>query len=187
MKLNNFAFLPNLISCGRLALAPLVLGLILSRRWGEALIVFALAGVSDALDGFLARRFDWGSELGAFLDAAGDKALLICSYGALALVGALPLALALIVIGRDGFLALGALIASLAGKPIKLRPLWISKLNTFVQIGFVILLLGALRLGFPADSAALAAAVALGAEIVGALTLASGAAYLMLWAKHMRA
>lgn len=183
MNLKSLAFLPNLISCGRLALAPLALGLILSRRWGEALIVFALAGVSDALDGFLARRFDWGSELGAFLDAAADKALLICSYGALALVGALPLALALLVIGRDGFLAVGALIASLAGKPIQLRPLWISKLNTFAQICFVVVMLGMLSSGGALNSGALT----LGATVVAALTLASGAAYFMLWAKHMRA
>lgn len=187
MNAKNFAFLPNLISCGRLALAPLAVALILSWRWGEALAVFALAGLSDGLDGFLARRFDWSSELGAFLDAAADKALLIGSYAALARVGAAPAALALVVIGRDGLLALGALIASRAGRPIRLRPLKISKANTFAQICFVLAVLGALSAGFSPLAAPLAGLLTLGGLMVAALTLASGAAYFMLWARHMRA
>lgn len=187
MKLQNFAFLPNLISCARLALAPLAVMLILSWRWAEALAVFAVAGASDGLDGFLARRFDWSSELGAFLDAAADKALLIGSYAALARVGALPTALALVVIGRDGLLALGALIASRAGRPMTLRPLKISKANTFAQICLALGLLVALAAGGAPFAPPWPGLWTLGGLMVAALTLASGAAYFMLWARHMRA
>ena len=106
-----FAFLPNLISLGRLILVPVSVDMIASRRWPEALAIFLVAGVSDALDGWIARRFDLRSELGAYLDAIADKALLVCDYVTLPIVGILPLWLALIVVSRD-LMIIGAVILS---------------------------------------------------------------------------
>ena len=111
-----FAFLPNLISLARLVLVPVSVDMIASRRWPEALAIFLIAGVSDALDGWVARRFDLRSELGAYLDAVADKALLICDYVTLAIVGVLPMGLALLVVSRD-VMIIGAVHAGLAARP----------------------------------------------------------------------
>jgi cardiolipin synthase (CMP-forming) len=177
-----FAFLPNLISLGRLVLVPVSVDMIASRRWPEALAIFLVAGISDALDGWIARRFDLRSELGAYLDAIADKALLICDYVTLAIVGELPMALALLVVTRD-VMIIGAVILSwLLDRPMKIKPLWISKANTLGQLGFVAVLLAALSRGWP-----LGAWGAIGQWVVAALTLASLAAYFRRWVTHMSA
>lgn len=177
-----FAFLPNLISLGRLILVPVSVDMIASRRWPEALAIFLVAGVSDALDGWIARRFDLRSELGAYLDAIADKALLVCDYVTLAVVGILPLWLALIVVSRD-LMIVGAVILSwLLDRPMEIKPLWISKANTLGQIGFVAMVLAALAFGLPLGGWATA-----GQWAVTALTLASLAAYFRRWVTHMSA
>ena len=177
-----FAFLPNLISLGRLVLVPVSVDMIASRRWAEALAIFLVAGLSDAIDGWIARRFDLRSELGAYLDAIADKALLICDYVTLAAVGVLPMALALLVVTRD-LMIIGAVILSwLLDRPMEIRPLWISKANTFGQIGFVAAVLAALAFGWP-----LGTWVWAGQWVVAALTLASLAAYFRRWVTHMSA
>lgn len=177
-----FAFLPNLISLGRLILVPVSVDMIASQRWPEALAIFLIAGVSDAIDGWIARRFDLRSELGAYLDALADKALLICDYVTLAVVGVLPMALPLIVVSRD-LMIIGAVILSwLLDRPMEIKPLWISKANTLGQIAFAAALLAALAFGWPRGAWAFAAQWA-----VAALTLASLAAYFKRWVTHMNA
>jgi cardiolipin synthase len=177
-----FAFLPNFISLARLVLVPVSVDMIATRRWPEALAVFVVAGLSDALDGSIARRFDLRSELGAYLDALADKALLICNYVTLAIVGALPMALALLVVTRD-LMIVGAVILSwLLERPMEIRPLWISKANTFAQIGFVALVLAMRTLDWPEG-----AWLIVGELTVAALTLASLAAYFKRWMTHMSA
>jgi cardiolipin synthase (CMP-forming) len=180
MNTKWFAFLPNLISLGRLALVPVSVDMIATRRWPEALAVFLVAGISDALDGWVARRFDLRSELGAYLDAIADKALLICDFVTLAIVEELPMALALLVVSRD-LMIIGAVILSwLLDRPMEIQPLAISKANTFAQIGLIAALLAALAFGRPPGVWAVAAEWA-----VAALTLASLAAYFRRWMTHM--
>ena len=101
VKSRLFASLPNLITLGRLVLVPVAIGMIAEQSWLNALFVFLLAGVSDGIDGFLARTYDLHSELGAYLDALADKALLISIYVALAVVGVAPALIAIVVVSRD--------------------------------------------------------------------------------------
>ena len=167
-----FAFLPNFISLMRLALVPVSVDMIALHRWQAAFVIFVVAGVSDGLDGWIARRFDLRSELGAYLDAIADKALLICDYVTLAIVGVLPMGLALVVVTRD-LMIMGAVILSwLLDRPMEIRPLAISKANTFAQIGFVALALAALAFDWPREGAA-GLLFSIGPWIVAALTLAS--------------
>ncbi len=182
MSTKWFAFLPNLISLARLALVPVSVDMIATRRWPEALAIFVVAGVSDALDGWVARRFDLRSELGAYLDAVADKALLICDFVTLAIVGVLPMALALLVVTRDLMIIGAVVLAWLLDRPMEIRPLWISKANTFAQIGFVALVLACLAFGWRTGPW-----LFVGQWLVAALTLASLAAYFRRWVTHMSA
>ncbi|MDI9848108.1 CDP-alcohol phosphatidyltransferase family protein [Rhodoblastus sp. 17X3] len=175
-----FAFLPNLISLGRLILVPVSVDMIASRRWPEALAIFLIAGISDGLDGWIARRFDLRTELGAYLDAIADKALLVCDYVTLAIVGVLPLWLALLVVSRDLMIVGAVILCWLLERPMEIKPHWLSKANTFGQLGFVAAVLAALAFSVPLGSWAVA-----GQWLVAALTLASLAAYFRRWVTHM--
>jgi cardiolipin synthase len=176
-----FAFLPNMISLGRLMLAPLSVNMIVERRWPEALAIFLIAGLSDALDGWIARRWDLRSELGAYLDALADKALLVCNYVTLAAVGLVPLFLASLVVSRDLMIVGAVLLCWVMDKPMPIHPHVLSKANTAAQITFVAALLGALAFGLPTPW------FNGGVWVVAALTLASLAAYFRRWAAHMTA
>jgi len=95
------SMIPNLITIGRLVLVPFVVAMIVQKDWDLAFFAFVLAGLSDAVDGFVARRFDLRSDLGAYLDAIADKALLVSIYVTLAIVGVIPSWLAIVVVSRD--------------------------------------------------------------------------------------
>ena len=111
-----------------------------------AFIVFVIAGVSDAIDGFLAKRFDMATELGAYLDPLADKALLVSIYVTLAMLGKMPAWLTIVVVSRD-IMIVGAIVLSwVLGKPVTIRPLRVSKLNTAAQIVLAALVLGSLGL-----------------------------------------
>lgn len=175
-----FSSIPNLISLGRLALVPVVILMIIDHEWVKAFLIFVAAGISDAVDGFLAKQFNLTSELGSYLDPLADKALLITIYVTLAVVGALPASLTLLVVFRD-VLIIGAVIMSwLLDNPVKIRPLWVSKINTAAQITLAGVVLGArafeIRFGYWQD---------LLIWLVAILTLASTVAYLTQWMRHM--
>lgn len=177
-----FAALPNLITISRLVLVPVTIVMIADRDWLTALVLFILAGVSDGLDGFLARTFDLRSELGAYLDALADKALLISMYVALAVVGAIPASIAIVVVSRD-IMIMGAVVVSwVMAKPVAIRPLLVSKLNTTGQIAFAGLVLAAKAFDW-----SLGYWFGMALVIVATLTIVSGAAYLAQWYKHMSA
>ncbi len=182
MNIPGFAFLPNLISLGRLILVPLSVEMIASQRWLDAFAVFLIAGASDAVDGWLARTFDLRSELGAYLDAIADKALLISIYVSLALVGVVPAAIAILVVSRDLMIMGAVLLARLVDRPLEIKPLLISKFNTSAQIGVAAAILAAKAFDLPLAFWFLACL-----WIVAALTLASAAAYLKIWIAHMSA
>lgn len=174
--------IPNLITLLRFALVPLVVWGLLSGEVGIAFAAFLAAGVSDGVDGYIARRFNQRSELGAWLDPIADKALLVTTFAMLGALGALPLWLVVIVISRDVAIAMAVMVSSLIGYPVTVRPLFVSKANTTVQIVLAVVSLGSLAwLGpLPTIHAVLIVAVTV-------LTILSGLAYLRVWLRHMMA
>src|SRR4051812_40933666 len=145
-----------------------------------AFVLFLAAGISDAVDGFLAKRFGMTTELGAYLDPLADKAMLVSVYVALGISEAIPNWLVILVVSRD-IMIVGAVILSwLVDRPVQLKPLLVSKLNTVAQILLACLVLGALA--FRIDAAvAVFALIAL----VAALTLLSVVFYVAEWVRHM--
>ena len=136
--------LPNLISLLRILMVPPVAWLIVQQQYALALAVFVAAGVSDGLDGFLAKHFGWVSRLGSILDPLADKLLLSVSFVTLALMGHLPLWLALLVLVRDLVIVIGGVIYHHLVGRFSLEPTIVSKLNTFLQIALVALVLAKL-------------------------------------------
>jgi len=113
-----------------------------------ALLLFLIAGASDALDGFLAKQFDWGSRIGALLDPLADKALLISCYAALAWIGSLPFWLLALVVFRDVLIVAGATIYNYRIERLDAHPTLVSKLNTLLQIILVLLVIINLATGY---------------------------------------
>ncbi|MFZ3238323.1 MAG: CDP-alcohol phosphatidyltransferase family protein [Stellaceae bacterium] len=170
--------LPNLISLGRLLLAPLAIWLILAGRYGTAFWVFIVAGVSDALDGFIAKHFDRRTRLGALLDPVADKALLVSVYVTLGLAHQLWTSLVIIVVFRDVVIVGGFLLIQAFAVPKKYDPLYISKINTGLQIALVAFVLA--RLGLGADAGGFD--IALSYAVI-ATTVLSGLSYVVRWAR----
>ena len=115
--------LPNLITIGRLFLVPLVIVMIINERWQAAFVIFVAAGISDAIDGFIAKRFDMTSELGAYLDPVADKALIVSIYITLAMVGAIPSWLVILVVSRDVMIVSAVILSWVMAKPVAIAPL----------------------------------------------------------------
>ncbi len=172
--------IPNLITIGRLVLVPLIVWLMITGQSGAAFVVFILAGVSDGVDGFLARTFNLRSALGAYLDPLADKALLVSIYISLAVLEEVPLWVVILVVSRDLFIVGAVVLSWMLDQPMEMRPLVISKINTVVQIVLAAVVLGALALGL--DLPMLRAILA---YLVGTLTVASAAVYLVDWVRHM--
>src|ERR1700744_2460841 len=163
--------LANLITFGRLCTVPLAFWLVLVHRIDDAFILFVAAGLSDALDGWLARRYG-GNAVGALMDPVGDKALLVTMYITLAAVGELSSWLAILVVFRDVLIVGGIMVLSVLGHAVTIKPLYVSKLNTLMQIVLIAasLLAGGFDLRIPGLLLVLTWCVV-------ATTLASGAAY----------
>ena len=174
--------IPNIITIFRFLLTPLVVYALLEGAYPLAFAGFVLAGLSDGVDGFIARRFDQRSRLGAYLDPAADKLLLVSVFVVLGMLGVLPLWLVILVVSRDVLIVAAVLLASVMGSPVEMKPLTVSKVNTAAQIVLAATVLAKLALGF--HSATLVSALA---GITGLLTIASAAAYLVAWLRHMNA
>jgi len=172
--------LPNLLTILRILLVPLAVWLIISDEFAAAFAVFVIAGVTDAVDGFIAKRFNAVTELGAYLDPVADKLLLVSMYVALGVQDFLPDWLVILVVSRD-VMIIGAVILSwLVDNPVRIRPLILSKANTVAQITFAALVLGLLAIERFSPGI-----VVWGAAITGLLTVASGGQYMFAWLKHM--
>jgi cardiolipin synthase len=133
--------LPNLITIFRIALVPVLILLLKDQEYAMALVVFAVAGVSDGLDGFIAKRFHFESRLGSILDPLADKILLLSGYVMLTMLDHLPFWLMLTVAFRDLLIVGGYLVYTSMVGPVQMRPSWLSKFNTFMQIALVIVIL----------------------------------------------
>lgn len=164
--------IPNVLTAVRVLLAPLTAYFIVGGNDFAALGVFATAGASDAVDGFLARRFGLVSRFGEYLDPAADKLLMLICFVTLTMMHHAPLWLSVIVIARDVAIILGVLVARALSLPVKMEPLAIGKANTVVQIGYVALML--LLLAFNLDMPQL---TFLAAAITAAFALLSWFAY----------
>jgi cardiolipin synthase len=169
--------LPNLISLARLLAVPLAIWLILQDRYGTAFWVFAAAGASDALDGFIAKQFGLPTVLGGFLDPLADKALLMSVYVSLGYRGQVDTWLVILIVSRDVLIIGGAILYQTVTQSLTMQPLLISKINTPAQIALVMLLLAKLGLGMTHDYGIIDAMVA----IVAATTVLSGGAYVAIW------
>jgi len=165
--------LPNLITLARLFCVPFAIWLIAEERYGTAFWVFAGAGISDALDGYIAKNFDRRTRLGALLDPIADKALLTGVYLSLGLAGILPLWLVVLVLLRDALIVGGFLLIHRSATPNQVEPLFVSKINTGLQIALVGFVLAREGLGI---GGGLVTTVLIGAAAV--TTVWSGVSYL---------
>ncbi len=170
--------IPNLISIIRILLVFPIVYLLYRQQFGLALALFVIAGISDGIDGYLAKRNGWTSELGAFLDPLADKTLLISSYLVLGWVGLLPVWLVAAVIVRDVIIVIGSLSYFVLIGRVDMAPSLISKVNTGAQITLVVvvLLLTSLVGGLDIIIKPLV-------YIVFATTVLSGIDYVWVWGK----
>jgi cardiolipin synthase (CMP-forming) len=172
--------IPNLITLGRILLVPVVVWAITAGEMDIAFLLFLVAGLSDLIDGFLAKRFGMATELGAYLDPLADKAMIVSIYVALGIAEAIPRWLVILVVSRD-IMIVGAVILSwLVDKPVTLKPLTVSKLNTLAQILLALVVLAALAFEFKAG-----VLISGLTALVAVLTLASIGFYLAEWVRHM--
>jgi cardiolipin synthase (CMP-forming) len=173
--------LPNLISFLRILLTLPIVWLLFERQFSYALMLFAVAGFSDGLDGFLAKRFHWQSHLGGLLDPLADKALLMSSFLVLGGLGLIPVWLVMLVIFRDLTIVGGALYYHFSVEEMDAQPSLISKFNTLLQIVLVLLVV--------TDAGPYALPTLLLQVLVwatGLTTLVSGALYVWVWTNKAR-
>lgn len=163
--------LPNAITFARLCAVPVAVWLVLGGRMAWALAVFAAAGASDALDGWLARRRG-GTVLGAWMDPAADKALLVSMFVALAATGLMPVWMAGLVVWRDLVILCGIALMWWRGRTIRIRPLLLGKINTAVQILLVCVIMSLESLGLLAPGLRMVLL-----WLTAATTVASGVTY----------
>lgn len=172
--------IPNIISLGRLILVPVIVWLMVSDNMQLAFAAFVIAGLSDAADGYLAKRFGMETELGAYLDPLADKMLIVCIFVTLGIKGALPAWLVIAVVSRDVLIVGAILLSWLLGQPVKIKPVMVSKANTVAQI-----VLACVVLADEAFKFQLANVRFVLIWITAVLTLASLLSYLDSWLRHM--
>jgi cardiolipin synthase len=172
--------IPNLITIARILMVPLTIWLIVSGEFIGAFLVFLTAGVSDGVDGFLARRYQLKTELGSYLDPLADKLLLVSIYVTLGFLKVLPAWLVILVASRDVLIVGAIMLSMVMGKPVSVHPLMISKINTVGQILLAGAVLAVLGLEFELEPL-----LTIGTVAVACLTVASGALYMREWVHHM--
>ncbi|PSF05314.1 CDP-alcohol phosphatidyltransferase [Marinobacter fuscus] len=176
MSLKQWRWIPNALTFFRLVLIVPFSSALLNSNYRLSLVIFFAAALTDAFDGFLARRFHWRSRLGAVADPLADKALLISAYLMLALSGVLPLWLFLLVSGRDLVIVLGALAYHYGVGRFDMEPTVPGKLNTLIQV-MVVLAIIILLAGWPMQPWV----IDTGIWLVAASALFSGGHYVAIW------
>lgn len=174
--------IPNFITIGRFILVPVVVYALLVGQMGWACVGFLVAGISDGVDGIVARQMNQRSELGAYLDPIADKFLLVSVFVVLGFLGELPLWLVLLVVSRDALIIMAVMLGAVMGQPIEMRPLMVSKANTVAQIVLVSVVLGELAFDTMFGPARIALVL-----MTGFLTSASAIAYYVTWLRHVGA
>jgi cardiolipin synthase len=174
--------IPNLITLARILLVPVMVWAIAADAMQIAFLLFLAAGLSDAIDGFLAKRFGMATELGAYLDPLADKAMIVSIYIALGIADAIPRWLVILVVSRDIMIVSAIILSWLVDKRVTLKPLTVSKLNTVAQIVLALLVLASRGYNFDAEPA-----LTILMAVVAILTLLSIVFYLREWVRHMNA
>ena len=171
--------IPNLLTLARIAAVPVLILFLYEGRYGAALTVFVLAGITDGLDGWIAKRFKCVTRLGSILDPLADKILIVSTYVMLVLAGDLPFWLILLIGFRDLGIIAGVLVLNTLNGHVQMQPSLLSKVNTFLQISLVILVMveriGLIVLG-PAAEILL--------WFVAVTTVASAIHYVYFWFIH---
>ncbi|MGD1934053.1 MAG: CDP-alcohol phosphatidyltransferase family protein [Candidatus Phaeomarinobacter sp.] len=178
------SFVPNLITLGRLILVPVIIYLIGNQAYEAAFWVFVAAGISDGVDGFIAKRFGYTTTLGAYLDPVADKALLVSIFVSLGMQELIPFWLVVLAVSRDVLIVGAVLISWLIGFAVTMRPLMVSKINTTAQIAYAAAVLAVL--GFAIESQ-FGGLLILAAYFTGLTTVVSGASYLVDWVRDVSA
>jgi cardiolipin synthase len=177
----SLRWLPNAISLLRIALVPPILLLIVDGQYKLALLLFFIAGFSDGVDGYLAKRFNWNTRLGALLDPVADKLLVAGTFLILIYTGHIPFWLGALVIVRDVVIVGGATLYNFLIRPVEGEPTRISKLNTALQLLFVLFVLTRAAFGWPDEISI----TVMGAAIVVTVVI-SGIDYVWSWARRAR-
>jgi len=172
--------IPNFITLGRVFLVPVVFWLLVSGETQAAFLTFVVAGISDAVDGYLAKRFGWTTELGAYLDPLADKLLIVSIFVALGVAGKLPSWLVIAVVSRDILIVIAVVLSWLLDHPVRIQPLAVSKANTAAQLLLAAEVLADEGFGLGLDTLRIALI-----WVTAALTVASLAAYIRAWLRHM--
>ena len=170
--------LPNILSFLRIFCSPLFIWLMFENHTSWALWLFAVAGLTDALDGFVAKQFGMETELGRYLDPLADKLLLLAGFVSLTSLEFLPLWLMLLVVTRDIIIVGGALVYQVLTGSLHIEPLWSSKLNTVVQMGLLLLVLINLTHGV------LPMLLEPMVWLTATTTLISGSGYVLEWSRR---
>ena len=174
-------WLPNAISIMRIVLVAPILMYIVEGRYTLALLLFLVAGFSDGVDGFLAKRYDWHTRIGALLDPIADKLLVGGTFITMVIAGLVPVWFAAMVILRDAVIVGGATAYNFFVRPVEGEPTRISKLNTALQLLFVVFVLGHAGFGWP-DRIAI---TVIGAGVIVTVVI-SGLDYVWSWARRAR-
>jgi cardiolipin synthase len=165
--------IPNLLTLLRILLTPLLIWFLLDRRLTHALGIFLLAGLTDGLDGLIARVFHQKSRLGAYLDPLADKLLLVSSFLLLGRLGEIPSWLVVITVSRDAIILMGITVLLLNQVKLEIKPSGVSKLTTLAQLLTVFLVLSSAVV--PVASWILAMLFA----VTAVLSIASGIHYML--------
>jgi cardiolipin synthase len=172
--------LPNLITLARILLVPVMVWAIASDQMTVAFALFLIAGISDGVDGFLAKRFGMATAVGAYLDPLADKVLIVSIYVSLGVIEAIPRWLVILVVSRDLLIVGGIMLSWVLGDPITIKPATVSRLNTVAQI-----VLGGVVIAARAFQWEIAGAINGLMGLVAVLTLLSIAVYLQEWVRHV--
>lgn len=169
-----------MLTVARILLVPLTVWTLSQGDYVVAFFVFLTAGITDGADGYIARRYKLQTELGSYLDPLADKFLLVSVFVTLAVLKVLPPWVAILAVTRDVLIVSAVMLARVLNKPVTIKPVMISKVNTAAQICLAVGLLASLAFG------GINAGLLFVANLtVAFLTVASGAVYMAMWFKHM--
>lgn len=171
---------PNLISLARVLVVPFIITLIIGGDLKPAFFLVLAAGLSDALDGFLARQFGWRTELGSYLDPLADKLLLVSLFVTLGYYGMLPASVVVLVVSRDVLIVIAVVMAHMLGRPMRIRPHMTGKLNTVAQIALAVLTLADEAFLWGLDGVRQAFVL-----LTSGLIVISTGIYLQTWLRHL--
>jgi cardiolipin synthase len=172
--------IPNLITIGRIFLVPVIVWLISIDEMAFAFWLFLAAGVSDGIDGYIAKHYGQETMLGAYLDPLADKALLVSVYVTLGLLAHLPLWLVILVVSRDILIIAAVILSWMLDRAVPMHPHFVSKANTTGQIVLAVLVLADIGFGFQLGLSRQILVIA-----VAGLTVASAIVYMVEWLEHM--